>query len=105
MNHIDGNKLNNSVENLEFVSNKENRIHALDTGLKDEIYYGVAKYSLSGEHIKSYETAREALLEMNLPPNSGNIGRVIRGKRNSAYGFVWKQCEDPSIENKEEDVS
>ena len=33
MNHIDGNKLNNSVENLEWVTNLENQIHKVKTGL------------------------------------------------------------------------
>lgn len=34
INHIDGDKSNNKVSNLEWVTSSENKIHARDTGLK-----------------------------------------------------------------------
>lgn len=42
VNHIDGDKLNNNVENLEWVDNSENMIHAYQTGLvKPHPTYGM----------------------------------------------------------------
>ena len=46
VNHIDGNKLNNSVENLEWVSNQENQIHKFKIGLGNNFTRKITQFDL-----------------------------------------------------------
>lgn len=55
VNHIDGNKLNNSLENLEWCTNKENQQHAVKLGLK---------VSLKGEENPASKLTEEAVLDL-----------------------------------------
>ena len=49
VNHIDENKLNNCLDNLEWVSSKENKQHSIKSGTYDKLY--TLKNSLGKKHL------------------------------------------------------
>jgi len=75
VNHIDGNKLNNSVENLEWVSNQENQIHKFKIGLGNNFTRKITQFDLEMNKIKDFNSIAEASKELNIGKSS--IGRVL----------------------------
>lgn len=88
VNHKDGNHLNNRADNLEWVTNRENSIHALENGLMMiEERHPMAKLTREDVvYIKSHpEMARNNLAEMfNISPHT--ITDIRNGK-------TWKTVE------------
>lgn len=87
INHIDGNKANNCVSNLEWCSCKMNMDHAWENGL----YKGkrVAQYK-NGVLIAIYDNVVQACHIMGSKTQGQNIGKCALGKRKSAFGYQWK---------------
>lgn len=100
INHIDANKANNRVDNLEWVTKRENHLHAVRMNLKPvcpligkrgkdcPLSKPVFQYTPDGKLVKIWSSRLEAAAYYHCDPNS--ITRCIHGGRKRLKGFVWK---------------
>ena len=89
VNHIDENKLNNTITNLEWTTDRENCNHGNRT-VKSSIgrYKPVEQLSLDGCPIKVYEGIK--LASENTGISQSKIVDVLKGRRTQTKGYKWR---------------
>jgi hypothetical protein len=90
INHIDGNKTNNKLENLENVTHQENmQKAAYETNAWH--FRKVTQYDLEGNYIQTFPNATAAAKAVNILPSS--MRNAIRLREGKTQGFVFKYIE------------
>lgn len=85
VNHIDEDKTNNSVENLEWVSVNLNINHGTRN---NTVAKKRSRPILCSELNKTFENAKQAATELGI--SRCNICSCLTGKRKTAAGYHWK---------------
>ena len=89
VNHIDSNRMNNDVSNLEWVTSSENTIHAINNGRLAA--WGNASKPIIATELSTGKTIRyNTISQAERALNTRHITDVLKGKRNSAKGYTFE---------------
>lgn len=84
VNHIDENKENNHVDNLEWCTYQYNTTYGKGSLQRNS---KIIQYDMAGNALKIWESIKEA--SENLGIKYQNISACCRGKKKSSGGYMW----------------
>lgn len=88
INHKDGNKLNNHIDNLEITTASQNSLHSYYNIKTNPNIKTVYQYDLKMNLLNTYPSCAEAARQ-NPGCYSNLISNVCNGKKHTHHGFIW----------------
>lgn len=99
INHIDCNKTNNNVNNLEWCTQKHNVRESFKNGLQkapkgkeSTSSKKVRQYDLEGNFIKEWDCTMD--IQRNLGISNQLISKCCLGKQRNSNGYIWRYANE-----------
>lgn len=103
VNHINGNKWDNSIKNLEWTTQSEQNLHAYKIGksVRNGGQRKIGQYDKEGNLINIYSSTKQAAQKTKV--NRSGINYCCLGRYKTSGGYIWKYL-DVNEENKEGEI-